>query len=91
MKSSMNSWTAILLSLWFVPASFGRTWTNKQGVEIEADYVSSDGKNVTIRKAGVARPFTVPLAQETKEKAPSGNGSRFENCSRKSEDKPKAF
>ena len=71
---------------------FARTWTNKAGTKIEADYVSSDGKNVTIRKAGVARPFTVPLsslseadiafvaeqrARETKEKATSGNGSRF--------------
>ena len=42
--------------------SFARTWTNKTGTKIEAEYVSSDEENVTIRKKGVARSFTIPLS-----------------------------
>ena len=49
---------------WF---SQGRTWTNKAGVKIEAEYISSDGESVTIKKQGVANPFTIPLSDLSKE------------------------
>ena len=50
-----------LLALILVPTlAPGRTWTSSDGKKIEAEFVSSNGKEVTIRKAG-GKSFTFPL------------------------------
>lgn len=55
--------TFLVVSLFFLAtASPAREWTNaSDGKKIEADYVSSDGENVTINRGG--KEFTLPLAR----------------------------
>jgi len=49
MKTSV-SWLILSASLLILPAQAeSRTWTNTEGVAIEADYVKSDSDNVTLR------------------------------------------
>ena len=49
------------LMLLFLKPVEARTWTSKDGVTIEADYISSDEKSVTIKRQKDAKEFILPL------------------------------
>jgi dipeptidyl aminopeptidase/acylaminoacyl peptidase len=49
------------------PLLHAREWTNEKGVKITADFVSSDGVNVTLSKAPNSPPIVYPLAKLSSE------------------------
>ncbi len=54
--------TALLLS-----QAEARTWTSKDGVTIDAEYISSDENKVTIKRLKDAKEFTLPLEKLSKQ------------------------
>lgn len=57
--SVLRALAGLALGVGFVVAAEGRTWTNFEGKQIEADYVRLDGLNVVLKMQG--REVSVPL------------------------------
>lgn len=52
--------TILLLALFLPGVVSGRIWKSSEGKEMEAEFVISDGANVTIKKAG-GKSYTLAL------------------------------
>ena len=61
----MKQAALLLTSIFFLVSQSlaeARTWTNEDGVTIEADFVKSDGANVTIIRRSDRQTFQIPIA-----------------------------
>lgn len=86
MKISSSISAAIALCL--APVLDGRTWTSADGKKIEAEFVESDGKNVTIRRSD-GRKFTLAHEKLSATDREFIAAKLEEDASGKKEEKPK--
>ena len=56
-----------LLLLALTSSMSGRTWTSSDGKTLEADFVSTDGNSVTLKRARDGKDFTIPLDRLSEE------------------------